>query len=284
VPDVSYFLLTSALSLLAAAAGYLDGRRPLRRIRLIAVGMLALLIAKAVLQARPAWEAALCPSADYAYFEGYWIWPLALYFFGLIAGQFPAGWNRRLVAGIAATAFIASLWSQRWMVTGLPDGSTAVADREHHCLQSAGDTCVPASCVALLSYWGIDATEGEMVRLCLSRKGTTLYNAYRGLRLKVADDSLRVRIVEGDLDQVLALGVPVLFGDGAHARVLVVSQGVCVVHDPALSAPQVWSLDRVADALRGPVVAIDSVVGSRPAPPPAIALASTLRATSTVPR
>jgi len=279
VADVASFILTSLLSVLAFAAGRCDSRHSPRQVQGLAAFVLMVLVAKAVLHAHPAWEAQLLPWREYAVLQSYWIWPLALCFFGLIAGHLPRrSAGRGVAVAIAAVVFAASLWSQRWMVVGIDDRSTAIADRDHHCVQTARDSCVPASCVSLLSYWGVAATEGEMARLCISQGGTSLFNAYRGLRLKADDHGLRARIVEADLDDIAALGVPVLFGDGAHARVLVPETGLMVVHDPALPHPEVWSRDRVARHLRGPVVVLESTEGERPATPAVAVAAMTMPA------
>ncbi len=192
MPDVASFILTSLLSVLAFAIGRCDSRHSPRQVQGLAAFILMVLIAKAFLHAHPAWEAQLLPWREYAALQSYWIWPLALCFFGLIAGHLPRRSTGRSVAvALAALVFATSLWSQRWMVVGIDDRSTAVADRDHHCVQSAGDSCVPASCVSLLSYWGVPAIEGEMARLCISQGGTSLFNAYRGLRLKADDHGLR---------------------------------------------------------------------------------------------
>ncbi|MBA3847134.1 MAG: hypothetical protein H0X45_10860 [Planctomycetes bacterium] len=274
MPDVASFILTSLLSVLAFAIGRCDSRHSPRQVQGLAAFILMVLIAKAFLHAHPAWEAQLLPWREYAALQSYWIWPLALCFFGLIAGHLPRRSTGRSVAvALAALVFATSLWSQRWMVVGIDDRSTAVADRDHHCVQSAGDSCVPASCVSLLSYWGVPATEGEMARLCISQGGTSLFNAYRGLRLKADDHGLRARIVETDVDGAVALGVPLLFGDGSHARVLVPERGLLVVHDPALSHAEVWSRERIARHLRGAVVVVESTRGARPATP-AVAVAA----------
>ncbi|MHC4506727.1 MAG: cysteine peptidase family C39 domain-containing protein, partial [Planctomycetota bacterium] len=183
---LGYYLATAALSLVTFAAGFVLGRRS-RRAALGAAGVvLGLVVLKAVLHWKPEWEAALFPWADYVYFQSYWLYPTALLFFGLAAGQLPVRWNRAVVALVAATVFAHSLWAGRWMALP-PDGSsTRRADARHHCRQSTGYTCVPASCVSLLSRLGIDATEGEMVRLCLTKRGgTAFFNTYRGLVLKL---------------------------------------------------------------------------------------------------
>lgn len=206
---LGYYLATAALGLAAFAAGFALARRS-RRAALAAAGVvLGLVVLKAVLHWRPEWEAALFPWVDYVYFQGYWLYPTALLFFGLATGQLPVRWNRAVVASVAAAVFAHSLWAGRWMVVPLDDSSTRRADARHHCRQSSGYTCVPAACVSFLSHLGINATEGEMARLCLTRRrGTTFFNTYRGLVLKLDGRPFDVRIVRLDVRALRALGGP----------------------------------------------------------------------------
>lgn len=54
------------------------------------------------------------------------------------------------------------------------------------CQQTTKYTCSPACAVTLLKAHGIAATEQEMARLCLTRKGTTWQGLFRGLKRKTA--------------------------------------------------------------------------------------------------
>lgn len=55
------------------------------------------------------------------------------------------------------------------------------------CLQSTSMTCSPAAAATVLKCFGIEATEGEMAGLCLTRTGTHWMGLYRGLRKKLPD-------------------------------------------------------------------------------------------------
>jgi hypothetical protein len=56
------------------------------------------------------------------------------------------------------------------------------------CLQTSQASCGAAAAATMLKSYGIDATESEMARLCLTREaGTSLHGLYRGLKLKTAD-------------------------------------------------------------------------------------------------
>ncbi len=66
------------------------------------------------------------------------------------------------------------------------------------CMQTTEATCGAAAAATLLSHYGVDATESEMVDLCLTRQGTLRLGLYRGLRLKSPADR-RVEVIRGDL-------------------------------------------------------------------------------------
>ena len=69
------------------------------------------------------------------------------------------------------------------------------------CLQTTPVTCSAASAATLLRAHGIDATEQEMARLCLTRdSGTPWMGLYRGLTLKTEGTPWRVEIVTTDVD------------------------------------------------------------------------------------
>ena len=183
---IAWYVLTAALTAGAFAAGWAAAGRNKRWALGAAAGALLVLILKAALNRYPIVEARLFPWTWYVYLQGYWLWPVTLLFFGLAVRQLPVRWNRAVVCGAAALMFACSLFSARWMVSPPDDSSQARADARGHCRQSTGYTCTPASCVSVLAWWGIEATEGEMARLCLTSSwGTTAFNAYRGLTLKL---------------------------------------------------------------------------------------------------
>ena len=53
------------------------------------------------------------------------------------------------------------------------------------CLQTSIYTCSAASCATLLRGYGIETTEAEMARLCLTRQGTTWLGLYHGLSIRL---------------------------------------------------------------------------------------------------
>jgi len=58
--------------------------------------------------------------------------------------------------------------------------------------QSTPFTCSPAAAASLLRLHGIQVTEAEMARLCLTRHGTHWMGLYRGLKVKTKDSMWNV--------------------------------------------------------------------------------------------
>ncbi len=221
-----------------------------------------MLVLKAALNRFPVLEVRLFPWPWYVYLQGYWLWPVTLLFFGLAARQLPVRWNRAVVAGVAAIMFAVSLWAARWMVSPPDDSSTQRADASGHCRQTTGYTCTPASCVAVLAWWGIESTEGEMARLCLTTSwGTTAINAYRGLTLKTREvvaaggPSLEVRMIGWDADELRALGVPaVVTGAPRHSVAVCFEGGSFIIDNPLDFAPVPYDLPPAG--ITGPAVIV----------------------------
>jgi hypothetical protein len=79
------------------------------------------------------------------------------------------------------------------------------------CRQTSGASCAAASAATLLATRGIDATEAEMARLCLTTPGgTSSRGLYRGLKLKTAGTGFVPVPFHGDIDGLREAGGPVL--------------------------------------------------------------------------
>ncbi len=85
------------------------------------------------------------------------------------------------------------------------------------CRQSSPATCSPACAATLLARCGIQTTEQEMARLCLTRNGTRWQGLYRGLKKKIADTGFRVEVFDCPVDRlselapgplILSVGLP----------------------------------------------------------------------------
>ena len=227
-----WYFAAALFSASAFLAGLLLGRR--RRLGVAAwIAVLALLLLKGVLNQRPAWEYALCPWPFYVYLQGYLGYPLGLCCLGIAASMLPRGRKRSAVVVLAAFTFTVSLWTERWMLVAPDDSSTRRADANHHCIQSSRFSCGPAACVTVLSSLGIEATEGEMMRLCRTPPywGTSLFRVARGLRLKLEGLRYEVRIVGPD--EVLRLRAPAVMAPSRlHAVALLFTKEGAVLHDP----------------------------------------------------
>jgi len=268
---VAWYVATALVTLGAFVLGWGTAGRG-KRWALVAAGVaLSLLLVKCALNKFPVVEAWLFPWPWYVYLQGYWLWPVALLFFGLAVRQLPIRWNRIAIILVAGVTFAVSLYTARWMVSPPDDSSPRRADSSGHCMQSTGYTCVPASCVAALAWWGIETTEGEMARLCLTSSwGTSAFNAYRGLTLKLRDvasdegrdlRNLVVRIVKWDADSLRALAVPaVVTGGIRHAVAVRFENGLFVIDDPL--APGPVSYCSPPKRITGPAVVIVARGGS----------------------
>ena len=93
------------------------------------------------------------------------------------------------------------------------------------CGQTSQATCSPAAAATVLKAHGIDATEAEMARLCLTRPaGTTTHGLYRGLKLKTAGTPWDVQVFRTDVEGLRRDGRPVVLsvrldrGNGVDER------------------------------------------------------------------
>ncbi len=118
-------------------------------------------------------------------------------------------WRRTvLCAGLLAGAW----WSVlvNFLPNSLPAGDRWTPDGV--CLQSSEASCSPAAAATLLRHHGIEASEAEMMRLCLTRRnGSPSLGLYRGLKLKTQGTPWRVEVVRGSPDELRRdLATPVL--------------------------------------------------------------------------
>lgn len=70
------------------------------------------------------------------------------------------------------------------------------------CRQSTHDTCSAAAAATLLRMHKLEATEQEMAKLCITRKGTSWLGLYRGMKLKTAGTDWDVEVFSVDADQL----------------------------------------------------------------------------------
>lgn len=80
------------------------------------------------------------------------------------------------------------------------------------CLQTTRHTCSAAAAATILNTLGVQTSEQEMARLCLTRSGTTWLGLYHGLSTKLVGTNQRVEFFEGSLPDLEAISAvhPVL--------------------------------------------------------------------------
>ncbi|MHC4448519.1 MAG: cysteine peptidase family C39 domain-containing protein [Planctomycetota bacterium] len=253
-----YYLVLAAISATACVLGRWIGGRGRTAAILGYLVLVTLLLGKALLNHNPDWEFRLFPWPDYVFFQSYGVFPLALGCLGLASGLLPAGPNRRAVLILAGFVFLVSLWTERWVVLEADTSSEAGATADHHCSQTTIYSCGPAACVSLLSCWGVDSTEGEMMGLCATPAygGTSLFRICRGLHLKLPRE-YEVKIVGGDPDRLRALGVPAIVSvRKVHVVTLYWSDEGAVVLDPAQGGPERITMQTVRERYGGPAVVV----------------------------
>ncbi len=254
------FSLINGLGAAIACLCWRNSRRSRNAAIAPSAALLVLLVAKSWLTRTPAWEAACFPWPWYIYLQGYWAFALGAAFFALASPLLPALRNQRAILALGCAVLLAGGISTSWMLY-LPEvGEERHADALHHCSQSTGFTCAPAACVSALSYLGIDATEREMARLCLTRaSGTTRFNTYRGLVLKLAGTGWRARMVETAPESLCLAGADAVidFPEIVHAiSVHGVGDGV-ILHDPLQQEPQLLALAELSERYGGLAIVLE---------------------------
>jgi len=191
----------AAITIGLTAGGVKLGRRLSRRAAVMTVAGLVLLLVGYVAWCRDAaWLVWLAPvTAAIVYSNP--LLPLT----GLIVGLFYGGvsgiprWRRLVLSPIvlALAGYTAVLPLVRTTPRCLDQWSGDV------CLQTSSVTCTPSAAATLLRYHGIDVTEAQMARLCLTGPdGTSMLGLYRGLRIKADAAGRHVRAGVGDIDEL----------------------------------------------------------------------------------
>ncbi len=113
-----------------------------------------------------------------------------------------------VVVGVFALVY--PLWGE------IPVGQNLLTE-QIICRQTTPFSCSPACAATLLKQEKIEATEQEMVQLCLCRKGTTWQGLYRGLSIKTKASRYRVELFRCKFDRleeltpgwiILSVGLP----------------------------------------------------------------------------
>jgi predicted double-glycine peptidase len=274
-------LMFGAAILMAGCGGLfargwrLARRRSRRRVFWAGLAALLLTLAFAALVHGTLLVACLLPVSS-AIVLGNWI-PLGAGFLaGIVSGQ-PAipRWRRAAIAPILLCAAWYSVLRDvagdcppshhNWFLAGVAK-------------QSSRTSCGPCSAVTLLKHYGIESSEREMIRLCLTdRKGTAPLGLYRGLKIKTANTGWDVEVVrcstrklcDGEPWPVLfrvrlepGSHIPPMSGESWPSRMRqdhtvvvfgVTPDGHAEVGDPALATDGriLWPLERLEASRRG---------------------------------
>ena len=143
---------------------------------------------------------------------GNWF-PLAAGFLaGVVWSRIPP--RRRLYPVLAL--FVAAAYSAAYPLLGHPPQCRNTWYLNTICLQTTPATCTPACAATLLKDKGIETSEAEMARLCLTRdRGTNWTGLYRGLKLQTEGTDWTVTVIHGTARELLAkLDAPVIIAVG----------------------------------------------------------------------
>ncbi len=253
------FALCQLAGIALFAVGWLCASRGRRWALATSGAALALLLAKLVLSLKPVWEAALFPWVGYAFLQGCLLTIIGLLFFGLAIAQLPLRWNRMVVGAVAAVIFANGFCASWWMVDPQAHGEPAGAAGDHHYQQTTNYTCAPSACVSALSYVGVQASEREMAYLCLTHEeGTTVFNTYRGLSLRLAGTRYRARIVDLGAEDLVQAGVTAVITEspGYHAIAVHGEGGTVAVQDPKVRRPLTWRIAQLREHCFGTVAVV----------------------------
>jgi len=144
---------------------------------------------------------------------GNWL-PLASTFLAGVVWRRIRHWRR--VVGVAALWIAGGYAAATPLLAKPPVCEDNWTPRREVCLQTTSATCTPACAATLLSLHGIQVTEGEMARLCLTTsRGTNWTGLFRALKLKTHGSRYDVRVLSGSARDLLAtLRTPAILSVG----------------------------------------------------------------------
>ena len=193
--------ILACLSLFAFAAGIKTGCHPAenhrRFIEIVATALMMSYLA--FLWNRPILTKWLPTSA--LIIAGNWLPVWGSFFLGIYIKSKNISLARRVVIGgfmltIVAYSGCAPLLGQT------PTGACTSSNGNVLQEQTTPYTCSAACAVSLLRLHGLDATEDELAKLCLTREGTHWLGLYRGMVLKTQGTEWMVTVTEVDSDTV----------------------------------------------------------------------------------
>lgn len=128
----------------------------------------------------------------------------ASFFAGAYLSTVRVGRVRRLLVGtstlmLAAYSIVAPVLGEAPVCQPQPSSRLLLT-------QTTDSTCSAAAAASLLRLYGINATEAEMARLCLTRRGTHWLGVYRGLKLMTRQTPWDVAAQPFSEQAVMSLG------------------------------------------------------------------------------
>lgn len=137
---------------------------------------------------------------------GNWLPLWASFFLGCyMATESVSLTRRRLLCGFTFALIGYSLAAPR---LGSAPQCEVQVDRQGLVYQTTPYTCSAACAASILRLHGIEASEGEMADLCLTREGTHWMGLFRGLKLKTQGTDWTVVAIEYSEDELNALTGP----------------------------------------------------------------------------
>lgn len=154
------------------------------------------------------------------------------------------------------------------------------------CRQTTPRTCSAAAAATILTAMGLEATEKEMAKLCLTGEGTTWLGLYHGLAIRLQGTGFRVEFFEGGLEELDSATpeLPILMccrltasvaerhpdyeenrgwiAGVAHSAVLFLRNGdLYLIGDPSQKDPELWTRDDIENLWTGQGLRIVPIAG-----------------------
>ena len=207
MPDIWIAIIVMSCVSVAAAllsGGVLYSAKGQRVILLLALAVFATVYFLFYASGQLFWARVVPNSASIIYTN------LASVFAGLAAGwawRLPETpiWRRAALTSFLA---IASLAAVGWPLLSMalrppPEGQDQW--RDDVAMQTSWATCSPAAVATLFHAQGIEASEREMIPLCLTdRSGTPTLGTYRAIKLVADQNDRQVEIVDSSLSKLLS--------------------------------------------------------------------------------
>lgn len=229
--DVAIAIVHVLLCAAGAWAGALAARRSLKLGAALSASALGVTGLRFGVTFVPALEPRVFPWDWYPFVEPWWFHPFVLFTVGAAAMAARASMVKRDLVLVAGGLFMIRVATMAWADAFPPELDRQGVCRQGVCRQTTMFTCGAAASATFLHVHGIEATEDEMARLCVTRcgyfGGTTEAGMMRGLRRKGLDVRIRRELVA---PSIVSIRLSALV---SHAIVLLeLREDVAIVADP----------------------------------------------------